>query len=658
MAYSAFELQSNQIPRPSIAALNRNDVYAALLPRDEVQVASIISPREITVVTLKLKSLIDELIPIEVKETRITRPGGSVITPDVIELAVQAAPGEKKACLIFALLICKHWYHKLELAALFDADLYALRALACEILAKRIIENELDTDQEFLFKQILCRRFTYLQNGKQVTDPRSVLELAVDLHALTVIGSSGYQKCMTWMWHGWIIQSPYNPLEYISYDNVAVPSFWTHFDPDRIKTPLYQNALQLLFSVIYLALYTGAVNTANPGGSFDPVEGLLYIFTLGFMFEEISKFYHVGRYYFSFWSVFNVTLYSMLIVSFIIRLVALASPYDSSKRHGYDTLSYRILAFSAPMVWSRLLLYLDMQKFFGVMLVVLKELMKESVVFFVLLIIIVIGFLQAFVGLDSADGAYDVGSINVAFMTRSILGSPEFEPYEDFAAPFGALLNYVFTFVVSVLLLNILIALFNSAYEKIYDNANDEYMALFSQKTLRFVRAPDENLFIPPLNLIEIFGLIIPLEWWMKKEYYAKLNDYVMLAVYSPILLLTASYEVYVAKRILRNRAEGEEDDETRQEWEEIEDQIDFETDGWMNQIRAIVPHVGHEPGLWELTEFRKHLCQISNQIQHLQSEINKIEISKTSGVSSSGETDGTLLDEGSSASSHDAKNK
>lgn len=46
-------------------------------------------------------------------------------------------------------------------------------------------------------------------------------------------------------------------------------------------------------------------------------------------------------------------------------------------------------------------------------------------------------------------------------------------------------------------LLNILIALYNSAYEDISGNAIDEYMAIFAQKTMQFVRAPDENVFIP-----------------------------------------------------------------------------------------------------------------------------------------------------------------
>lgn len=46
-------------------------------------------------------------------------------------------------------------------------------------------------------------------------------------------------------------------------------------------------------------------------------------------------------------------------------------------------------------------------------------------------------------------------------------------------------------------LLNILIALYNSAYEDISGNAVDEYMAIFALKTMQFVRAPDENVFIP-----------------------------------------------------------------------------------------------------------------------------------------------------------------
>jgi hypothetical protein len=81
-------------------------------------------------------------------------------------------------------------------------------------------------------------------------------------------------------------------------------------------------------------------------------------------------------------------------------------------------------------------------------------------------------------------------------------------------------------------LLNILIALYNSAYEDIYENADDEYLALFAQKTMQFVRAPDENVFIAPFNLIEVFLLVIPLEWWMTKKVYVSCASH---ACWNPI---------------------------------------------------------------------------------------------------------------------------
>ncbi|KAK9460736.1 uncharacterized protein V1516DRAFT_677511 [Lipomyces oligophaga] len=663
MAISSFELEYRR--RFPDAAGSLDDDNAQLLPTAESSSThhQPISARQITDVALKIKVLVDTIIPIEIKESRITRPGSAnVITDDVIKLALDAAK-DSKGCIIFAILTVHDWYKKIGKLELFDADLYALKCTACERIAKLIIENE--EDQEFLFKQMLCRRYsTVIDGGEDISEPRSAIELAIDIHCVAVIGSSGYQRCIDWIWRGWLIPNPHNTSEYMSYKNVADVDFWAHFDPDRIKTPLYQNGLQLFISILYLALYSGAVNTANPGGTFDPVEGLLYIITLGYIADEINKFYHIGIYYFSFWSVFNDTLYSLLVVSFIFRLIALASPDGSHTREVNDILAYRFLAFCAPLVWSRLLLYLDTQKFFGAMLVVLKELMKESAVFFVLLIIIMVGFLQAFVGLDSADGYYDVGSMSLAYMVRSVLGSPEFEPYEFFAAPFGALLNYLFTFVVSVLLLNILIALFNSAYEKVYDNAIDEFMALFAGKTLRFVRAPDENVFVPPLNLIEITMLISPFEWWMSRERYARLNDIVMLIVYSPVLAITASYEVIVAKRIVRNRAIGEEDDDVRHDWEDANAETAIEESGWSEKVEKCTPHAELEPGMFELLELRKEVAELTKLVKALKSEMdggsNSKSLKSASVQDTETETD-TLLDvsetKGSTSSSAQSEN-
>jgi len=86
------------------------------------------------------------------------------------------------------------------------------------------------------------------------------------------------------------------------------------------------------------------------------------------------------------------------------------------------------------------------------------------------------------------------------------------------------------------------VALFNQAYSVVTDNAVDEFLALFAHKTLNFIRAPDENTFCPPLNLIEIF-LIIPLEPFLKKTTYQRINEWVLKVIYSPALAIIAFYE-------------------------------------------------------------------------------------------------------------------
>src|SRR5882757_8644486 len=222
------------------------------------------------------------------------------------------------------------------------------------------------------------------------------------------------------------------------------------------------------------------------------------------------------------------------------------------------------------MFWIRLLLYLDSIRFFGAMLVVLKVMMKESLIFFALLIVIIVGFLQAFIGMDNADSNTDATIFILQAMANAVMQSPDFSGFDNFAPPFGIILYYIFTFVVMVILLNILIALYNSAYEDITGNATDEYMALFSAKTLQFVRAPDENVFIAPLNLIEMIFLIIPFEWWMDSHRYERLNNYVMGVIYSPLLVITAAYEAHEAHKVRSNRKRGEEDDDTVEEWEQM----------------------------------------------------------------------------------------
>lgn len=411
---------------------------------------SAIPAEKVTEVALRIRYLIEECIPCELKESHITSPHSKVINAKVLEAAKEAGGREYAACVVFCLLVNTRWWRHQALLELWDAELHYLRATACEVIAKKIIETEEDT--EYLLHSVLLKRYSILVDGRP-THPANVIERAVDLHALRIIGSSGYQRCINHLWRGWLVQDENDPSTFVDYKDKANTSYIAHLDPDRMRSPMYQNATQVLISFIYLALYTAAMNTVNEHGGIDAVEVLLYLFTLGFICSEVTKFWKVGYYNLNFWNAFNSLLYGLLITSFVLRCIALGHPQGDPDglRHHFSTLSYSFLAVSAPLFWARLLLYLDSFRFFGAMLVVLKVMMKESIIFFALLAILVVGFLQAFVGLDFADNRVTEDmSFIIQSMANAVMQSPDFGGFERFQHPFGVILYYCFTFVVMV----------------------------------------------------------------------------------------------------------------------------------------------------------------------------------------------------------------
>ncbi|KAI8280734.1 Calcium channel [Colletotrichum sp. SAR11_240] len=606
-----------------------------LLPqyRNE-NIQSAIPAAEVTKVALKLRHLIELAVPCELDEEEITKAHSKIITTKVIKAAKEAGGSHYRSCVVFCLVVCKRWFKHQALVELWDADMHRVRAVACEVVAKQIIETE--DDFEYLMHSVLLRRYSIIVDG-EATPPANVVEKAVDLHAVRVIGSSGYQKCISYLWKGWLVQDEDDPAVFIDYKDKDNTSFFVHMDPDRIRAPMYQNATQVIISFVYIGLYTAVINSVNPTGVFDTAEVLLYIFTLGFICEEVTKFWKAGYHILGFWNAFNSVLYSFITLSFILRIIGLTHQQGDDTREFYSKMSYNFLAFSAPMIWSRLLLYLDSFRFFGAMLVVLKVMMKESIIFFALLIVLVIGFLQAFIGLDFADDwvADDILFILQA-MANAVMQSPDFDGFDKFSPPFGIILYYCFTFIIMVVLLNILIALYNSAYEDIYGNANDEYLALFAQKTMQFVRAPDENVYIPPFNLLEM--LVICLFWWMEKSRFERMSDIIMGIIYSPVLVIAAWHETKTAGEIRSNRARGEEDDDTIEEWEQMMDQVDFEADGWNKLCISAKTNLEADPTITEVQKLRGEV-----------EELKKLLVDMTKALSSGGEVEpsqaSTLID-------------
>lgn len=96
--------------------------------------------KEIAKVALKLKYQLELVVSCEVQETVLTDPNSRIITDDVVATARNAGGEDYKACVVYCLLVCLRWFKLQSSVELWDADLHDLRAVACEVIAKRMYD--------------------------------------------------------------------------------------------------------------------------------------------------------------------------------------------------------------------------------------------------------------------------------------------------------------------------------------------------------------------------------------------------------------------------------------------------------------------------------------------------------------------------------------
>jgi len=120
-----------------------------------------------------------------------------------------------------------------------------------------------------------------------------------------------------------------------------------------------------------------------------------------------------------------------------------------------------------------------------------------------------------------------------------------------------------------------------------------------------------------------VFLLAIPLEWWMPKKRYERLNDIVMATIYSPLLLVAAYFEMRTAKDIRSNRSRGDEDDDTVEEWEQMAADVDFEADGWNKRVESAKPNVEEDAAVLEVRKLQDEVEKLKEMIEQLHNAIN-----------------------------------
>lgn len=513
-----------------------------------------VHPAIISALIRRVRSLVTRLIDRDIDEERITGAEG-LIDKRVIS-AFHELGGDFGDAVPYALLEARKTFERDAEKQPLDHGLNQKRMVACEVLVVRLVAHIERSSIEkgppsSTASHHLCltKKFRRYQSDGDVEHPTSALEAAIDQNCVPVLASIEARRATQAIWNGSLVQrySPNGYTYFVPYDKEHDGAFLSHFHPSRLGVPKYSYITNIVLWVFFLAIFTVQTRTLK---SFDLFEGILWVMAAGYFVEDASRWVKMGGLgAIEFWTVMDILTDGLLLVSFSFRVASFVT--HGKHADTYELRAFQFLACVAPLIWVQLLKVADGFVYFGTLTVIILRMFKESAIFFTLLALVMVGFGHAFLALDAADESR-VDNVVVRIidvLTQALLGGADFDlTNEDaFGYPYGHILYYAYCFVTAVILLNILIAFFGTAYSDVVDSADEVYAAFFCQKVIAMVRAPDQFVYLPPFNLLEAF-VIAPLEWIVSHETYAKLNYSVQSVLFALPLMCIAFYESRAAR--------------------------------------------------------------------------------------------------------------
>lgn len=108
----------------------------------------------------------------------------------------------------------------------------------------------------------------------------------------------------------------------------------------------------------------------------------------------------------------------------------------------------------------------------------------------------------------------------------------------------------------------------------------------------------------------------------MSEKHYARLNDVVMGIIYSPLLVLTAWLESHQANQIRWNRSHGEEDEDNRQEWDFVAEDVDFDLDdSWKVEVQQSTADIKLNDTTVEIRRLKEQIAVLTDLVKNLGQE-------------------------------------
>ncbi len=274
------------------------------------------------------------------------------------------------------------------------------------------------------------------------------------------------------------------------------PDFVSSFDPPPLSR-FVMNRLSYLAFLVCLLLLPLQVTPGNPVHHIR-LEIFLAYWLFDICFAEVVEFCDImkkhrlsflkaiAKYSDDPWNIYDIISLSAAVVAAVVRFFVYAGVGDATAAS-----SNQLYAWALALLWGRLVNVLSVVSFVGPLLImVLVMVFRDLSKFAFLVVLMELPFVAALYFLESGDGG------NEAFATfpdsalsffKIVIGQgPDIS---SVTASSSVLLSFG-SVLLSVLLLNLLIAMFSKTFDTIVENSTQEYLLQKAQMTFVWMRAP------------------------------------------------------------------------------------------------------------------------------------------------------------------------
>jgi hypothetical protein len=535
----------------------------ALLP---LFTPSILDSIPIYSIVLDTYDMVVSRVDISLKYEQLKSPQvhSFLIRPLVQALREDLSPGT-----LYALMANMHQFNKESSINASMTGVMATRAMICEIVAIKLLKDYSDPDD---LMNALTYDFYPLANGNTRKEiiPRwqriSTLELSIKAEAKRFLSHPVVIEVLEEIWNGSVMfQSSMHKLHRIKFANeeeVIAHGYGRRgpgiryryenaslFKLSRLRVPRYRHFINLGSFAVLLTLYMLVLS--RQAGKFSAVELVFWLWSLGFILDEIVGFSDAGftLYVMSLWNWFDLIIL-LLLVSYAGCLFA-SYVYEANQKF-LAHMAHDLLATISIFLFPRLFSVLDNYEVFSQMVVSVRRMMVDLAVACLVIIIFSSGFWVAFTMAFARDVfsankiAYDLLKILFGFTPTVWDSWPHY-------SVLGRTMLVFYLFVTHFLIMTILIAVLTNSFSAVTANAHEEHQYLFAVNTITMIKSESSSLFsyTAPLNLLE--WAIRPLYYVMPLRNFLVLNRTVIKITHFPVLFLIFVYEKFHLRMMRRN---------------------------------------------------------------------------------------------------------